>query len=217
MPVRYLSAQEAADLDEHLMSGTGGWQLGQLMELAGLSVACCAFRLLKRPGSRVLVIAGPGNNGGDGLVAARHLRLFGHIPEVVYPKRKQGLYEGLVKQLEALKIPVHESWAAPSRHDLIVDAIFGFSFKGNVRAPFDSIIRRLATETAPVLAVDCPSSWDIENGRPHSPDCGHDYLPDALISLSAPKRCSEGFTGRHFLGGRFLSEEFLKQYGLPHK
>jgi hydroxyethylthiazole kinase-like uncharacterized protein yjeF len=53
----------------------------QLMELAGLSVAC-AVAAESSVGSRVLVLAGPGNNGGDGLVAARHLHHFGYQVQV---------------------------------------------------------------------------------------------------------------------------------------
>ena len=59
------------------------FSIDQLMELAGLSVAsaiACEYSPRRFP--RVLVIAGPGNNGGDGLVAARHLTHFGHTVQV---------------------------------------------------------------------------------------------------------------------------------------
>ena len=59
------------------------FSVDQLMELAGLSVASainCEYSAEAYP--RVLVIAGPGNNGGDGLVAARHLTHFGHQVQV---------------------------------------------------------------------------------------------------------------------------------------
>jgi hypothetical protein len=61
--------------------GPLGFSVDQLMELAGLSVACAVAAEQRAPG-RVLVLAGPGNNGGDGLVAARHLHHFGHQVEV---------------------------------------------------------------------------------------------------------------------------------------
>lgn len=69
-------------LDEALM-GPLSFSVDQLMELAGLSVASAIqseYSVSRFP--RVLVIAGPGNNGGDGLVAARHLTHFGHSVEV---------------------------------------------------------------------------------------------------------------------------------------
>ena len=74
--------EDAAKIDEELM-GPLGFSVDQLMELAGLSVACSVYAEYP-PSShkRVLVIAGPGNNGGDGLVAARHLYHFGYAVEV---------------------------------------------------------------------------------------------------------------------------------------
>ena len=70
--VTLLGQDAAIALDEDLMR-TPGFSVDQLMELAGLSVAC-AVKDAYPDASSVLVVAGPGNNGGDGLVAARHLR-----------------------------------------------------------------------------------------------------------------------------------------------
>ena len=53
----------------------------------------------------------------------------------------------------------------------------------------------------PVLAVDAPSSWNIETGPPDLGP-GKGFHPDALISLTAPKPLVKWFKGRHFLGGR---------------
>lgn len=69
---------QAKGVDEELM-GPLGFSIDQLMELAGLSVASSI--LAEYPPakfSRILIVAGPGNNGGDGLVAARHLYHFGY-------------------------------------------------------------------------------------------------------------------------------------------
>lgn len=58
------------------------------MELAGLSVSQVIYKVHPlSKGSRVLVACGPGNNGGDGLVAARHLKHYGYKPTIYYPKR----------------------------------------------------------------------------------------------------------------------------------
>lgn len=215
--MKYISAQAAAALDESLMSEEHGWSIDQLMELAGLSVACALQRLTQGDPCRVLIIAGPGNNGGDGLVAARHLKLFGYKPIVYYPKQKAaGIYPRLVKQLRKLNVIVESDQDFKiTGYDYIIDAIFGFSFAGEVRAPFDRIIQELATSATPVLSVDAPSSWHISHGQPERGQVGSDFYPTALISLSAPKPCSEHFRGRHFLGGRFLDEDFMSRYELP--
>jgi NAD(P)H-hydrate epimerase len=110
-----------------------------------------------------IFILGPGNNGGDGLVAARHLFHFGYSPFVVYPKKgKTQLFTNLVDQCLDLDIPIME--ALPDGYDhalsntkLIIDALFGFSFEGPSREPFTSIISNLATSSIPVLSVDIPS------------------------------------------------------------
>jgi hydroxyethylthiazole kinase-like uncharacterized protein yjeF len=87
--------------------GPIGFSVDQLMELAGLSVACAVQKEFE-PGA-VVVVCGPGNNGGDGLVAARHLSLFGFRPEVLYPKPTSvPLYLRLLEQCRAMAIPVHK-------------------------------------------------------------------------------------------------------------
>ena len=102
----------------------------------------------------------------------------------------------------------------------------GFSFTGEVRQPFPPVISALATSPIPVLAVDAPSSWNIETGPPSSKDIeqpiGHNYNPTALISLTAPKPLVKWFVSkptdatkrRHFVGGRFLDKEVAQRYGL---
>ncbi|KAF2703777.1 meiotically up-regulated gene 182 protein [Pleomassaria siparia CBS 279.74] len=215
MALRTLSAKNAAALDQELMS-TGAFSIDQLMELAGLSVSQAVFKLqpISR-GKRVLVACGPGNNGGDGLVAARHLFHYGYQPTVYYPKQsKNELYQRLAKQLKDLKVPFTEDFpSALQQTDHIVDAIFGFSFSGQVREPFPKVIEALRDTKLPVLAVDAPSSWNIESGPPDDGP-GKDFMPEALISLTAPKPLVKWFKGRHFLGGRFLSPEMAEKYGL---
>lgn len=74
---------------------TGAFSIDQLMELAGLSVSQALFKLQPlSKGKKILVACGPGNNGGDGLVAARHLFHYGYQPTVYYPKQsKNELYQ----------------------------------------------------------------------------------------------------------------------------
>ena len=64
-----------------------------------------------------------------------------------------------------------------------------------------------------MLAVDAPSSWDIESGPPEE-EPGKGYMPKYLISLTAPKPLVKWFKGRHFVGGRFLGSEVAEKYGL---
>jgi len=87
--MKYISQALAQRIDLDLMS-TGGYSLAQLMELAGLGVAQSIHsEYPPLTHNNVLLLCGPGNNGGDGLVAARHLKLFGYAPEIVYPKKPE--------------------------------------------------------------------------------------------------------------------------------
>ena len=223
--VTYLSQRQAAEIDNTLM-GPLGFSVDQLMELAGLSVATSIAEVYK-PGeyNRVLVICGPGNNGGDGLVAARHLHHFGYKPSVCYPKRTpKPLYEGLVTQLEALSIPFLSVEDLPSDlssdFSILIDAMFGFSFHGSPRPPFDDLIQRFVTlqnynQSGPkrsvIVSVDIPSGWHVEEGDIN----GIGLQPDMLISLTAPKLCAKKFSGpHHFLGGRFVPPAIAEKYKL---
>ncbi|TKX24955.1 NAD(P)H-hydrate epimerase [Elsinoe australis] len=218
MALRTLSPKSAAALDAELM-GPMSYTIDQLMELAGLSVASCLPSLAPASTSpRVLIACGPGNNGGDGLVAARHLHHFGYRPTLYYPKQgKAEIYGRLLKQLQDLRVPrVDDFRAALDDADVVVDAVFGFSFSGEVREPFGGVIEALEGlrgKGKKVLAVDAPSSWNIEGGPPERGP-GSGYMPDALISLTAPKPLVKWFKGRHFVGGRFLSRDVAEKYGI---
>uniref|UniRef100_A0A8C4NIZ6 NAD(P)H-hydrate epimerase n=1 Tax=Eptatretus burgeri TaxID=7764 RepID=A0A8C4NIZ6_EPTBU len=207
--VRGPSQEEAQSIDQELFS-TAGFSVDQLMELAGLSCATAVARAFPldtdtTKGRTVLVVCGPGNNGGDGLVCARHLKLFGYEPTVFYPKRpKKPLFQGLVTQCHTMEISfldvLPQAEALSRTFSLVVDAIFGFGFSGEVREPFQSILSTICAATIPVASIDVPSGWDVEIGG-----SSHDLNPDVLISLTAPKRCTRNFHGRlHFLGGRFV-------------
>ncbi|KAI7867591.1 YjeF N-terminal domain-like protein [Spinellus fusiger] len=201
-------------IDEELMSASGGFSIDQLMELAGLSVAQAVQKTYPvETYPRVLVCVGPGNNGGDGLVAARHLYHFGFKPSLYYPKQpKREPYQRLLRQCENLDIPIHNI-SFPmhlSASDVVVDAVFGFSFHGTVREPFVEVIQAFEETTKPVLSVDIPSGWDVEKG----PVSGSSFQPHVLVSLTAPKLCANHFKGEHhYLGGRFVPPLLAKKYG----
>ncbi|KAI9374245.1 YjeF N-terminal domain-containing protein [Aspergillus egyptiacus] len=217
MSLKAINSKDAASLDQDLME-SGGWSLDQLMELAGLSVSQAVYRVHPpAAGKNILVICGPGNNGGDGLVAARHLAQYGYTPSIYYPKEgKKDLYARLKTQLQNHSVPFINPTEFPSalqKTDMIVDAIFGFSFGGPLREPFGDIISAIEKSKKPVLAVDAPSSWDIESGPPKEGP-GSGFMPEYLISLTAPKPCVKFFRGRHFIGGRFLTRGVAEKFGL---
>lgn len=83
----FLSQDDAKNFDKWLMSPNGAsFSLPQLMELAGLTVSMIITKYYPQPNTKNVFIAiGPGNNGGDGLVAARHLAIFNYSVTVYIP------------------------------------------------------------------------------------------------------------------------------------
>uniref|UniRef100_A0A914GVZ9 NAD(P)H-hydrate epimerase n=1 Tax=Globodera rostochiensis TaxID=31243 RepID=A0A914GVZ9_GLORO len=216
--MKFLRQQEAIDIDRELFS-TYGFSVDQLMELAGLSCAQAISDIFKR--GEVLILAGPGNNGGDGFVCARHLKHFGYSPSILYPKpSKNELMQRLTCQVESVGIPFLTSF--PNENSLahfecIVDALFGFSFRPPIREPFNEILKRVerAQNRVPIVSIDIPSGWDVEKGPPEEGSDLPILSPLALISLTAPKQCAQHFKGRHhFLGGRFVPPALMKKFGL---
>ena len=155
-------------------------------------------------------------------MAARHLHHFGYQSVAIcVPKATdKPLFVGLRRQCASLGLPFLEPDAVLTppalrqRYDLVVDALFGFSFKGPVRPPFDALLRQLSAapgDGGPAVAsVDVPSGWDVD--ADDLPAGG--LRPDLLVSLTAPKLCARAFRGRHWLGGRFVPPAIRERFAL---
>ncbi|KAL1500877.1 hypothetical protein ABEB36_006302 [Hypothenemus hampei] len=212
--VKLLGQQEAINIDIELFNDYK-YSVDQLMELAGLSCAVAIAKCYSQDiiaNKTVLICCGPGNNGGDGLVCARHLKLFNYNPIIYYPKQtNKELYQNLTHQCRSMNIPVVQTLPTTTDCGLIVDALFGFSFKPPVRPDFLPVIDLMKSTSIPIASVDIPSGWDVENGEPE----GGGIKPDLLISLTAPKKCAAHFKGRfHYLGGRFVPPGLAEKYQL---
>lgn len=139
-----------------------------LMQRAGLAVARLALAVAPHA-QRIWVAAGPGNNGGDGLVAALHLQRWQRQVQVTLLGDAQGLpadAADALRQAQAAGVPI--STALPDRvaADLCLDALLGL---GATRPPAGAIAQAIATlngQPAPVLAVDLPSGLGADTGWP---------------------------------------------------
>lgn len=154
---KFLNQEEAINIDQELFTKYK-YSVDQLMELAGLScahaIAKC-YPVEKFCQHKVLVCCGPGNNGGDGLVCARHLQLYGYNTVVYYPKQTDNdLYKNLKHQCISMNIPVVTELTNMAEFEctyrLIVDALFGFSFKPPVRETFVPIINIMKSTKIPI-------------------------------------------------------------------
>ncbi|MBA2336737.1 MAG: NAD(P)H-hydrate dehydratase [Acidimicrobiia bacterium] len=135
-----------------------------LMDRAGHAVALAAVRMGAGYGRRVTILAGPGNNGGDGYVAARHLRRRG-VATTVRPfgtPRPGSVAAGAKDAAIAAGVPVTDD---PPPADLVIDAVFGGGFRG----PMDAAAVAAVDPAATVLAVDIPSGVDAATGAVAGP------------------------------------------------
>ena len=125
------------------------------MELAGLACAHAVAKVYPKVSqSPVLIVAGPGNNGGDGLVMARHLHQLGYTAHVHYPRQTdKQLYRDLVQQARMSDVVFLDSMPdnISSSYSLVVDCVFGFSFKPPVRPQFSPILSSLSTLNIPLV------------------------------------------------------------------
>jgi hydroxyethylthiazole kinase-like uncharacterized protein yjeF len=191
-----------------------------LMEEAGRAVAAVALAMLggsadRRPGL-VLVLAGPGNNGGDGHVAARHLAALGVRSAValVSGEPRPATRDSVVNwdaldgldAVERLHVPgahdAHMLLHGIERAGLVIDALLGTGVQGTLREPILSAVEvclRAGAAGVPVLAVDTPTAVDPTSGAPSDPV----VRADVTITFHRPRTGLLTRTGSR-LAGRVL-------------
>jgi hydroxyethylthiazole kinase-like uncharacterized protein yjeF len=135
-----------------------------LMERAGLAVAREAARLARTRG-RIVVLCGPGGNGGDGFVAARCLAGWGYPTQVYLLGEKSALREDAAEMAARWSGGVHAAEAfSTDGADLIIDALYGAGLSRDVDGLAADCIGRINHGPGKVLAVDVPSGLDGETG-----------------------------------------------------
>ncbi len=136
----------------------------ELMESAGRAVAELARKLVP-PGSRVLVLCGPGNNGGDGFVAARHLKRASYDVRLHLLGDKAALKGDAAEMARRWDGPVRamDPDAVESMH-LVIDAMFGAGLSRPLDGVAASVVEAVNALGMPVIAVDVPSGLDGSTG-----------------------------------------------------
>ncbi len=159
--IELLTTAEMAEADRlTIASGKSGIEL---MENAGRAVADAVCRVLE--GRRVVVVAGPGNNGGDGFVAARILAERGHPTRVSFVGEKARLRGDAARAAERWRGPFEQaSPGAIPEKELVIDAVFGAGLDREVEGLPRAVISAMNTSSAPVIAVDLPSGINGTTG-----------------------------------------------------
>lgn len=211
-----VNAQEMRELDRQTIQDLGIPAV-VLMEVAGRAVAQ-EVKKRARAGSCVTILAGHGNNGGDGLVAARHLALAGyetHIWLIGKTERMGADVRRFWEVCERLSLPTHVYSAAKAnecrfqleRSDIVIDGLLGTGITGDVRPPMRQVIDMLNRSHVPlVVAVDVPSGVDTDSGK---------VLAEAVrahctVTFAFPKWC-------HYLApaAELTGELIVADIGIP--
>ena len=190
-----------------------------MMENAGHGIADYAVGRFSKglANKQVVAVCGTGNNGGDGFVAARHLARHSKIDVVLLGSSDQIKSEEakmnwtIIKNMaDSIRIEeCGEKISAKSLQkiqdaDIIIDAIFGTGIRGEILEPYSSAIRAINSSDAFRLAVDVPSGYDPNTGKPHD-IC---VVADSTVTFH---RLKVGMTRRN----RYTGCVHLELIGIP--
>jgi hydroxyethylthiazole kinase-like uncharacterized protein yjeF len=171
-----------------------------LMERAGLAAAELARDLVADSRRPVLVLAGPGNNGGDAFVVARHLKQWWHRVSVVFTGDRSKLSSDACAALDAWHASGGETLtdhAGEKSFSLIVDGLFGIGLERELARRYADLIDAINTSGAQVLALDIPSGLHADSGRVLGCAVRAQHtvtfiaLKPGLLTLDGPDHCGE--------------------------
>ena len=192
--MKLLTAKQMRELDRMAIEDRGIPSL-DLMERAGLGVADEVMALVDKEAGDVVVVVGPGNNGGDGLVAARHLLTAGYSVVVLMLSSSSSLspdsranWELLAPMTtkiftvgDAISLVTHRP--SMMRASCIVDAVLGTGLNKDVRGLAASAIDAMNSSGAPIVAVDIPSGLSADTGFA----LGRAVVSELTVTFGLPK------------------------------
>jgi len=173
-----------------------------LMENAGRATATLAARMLQGTtiGKRVACLVGGGNNGGNGMVAARHLANWGADVKVIVGTTKDKMKDIPLEQLHIL-----EKMGVPI---LSTDGLIGYGLEGNPRDRIAMIIKDANASGRPILGLDLPSGMNATTGEAYDP-C---IKATTTLTLALPKT---GFLAPGALP--YVGDLYLADISIPRK
>ncbi|MBI4178108.1 NAD(P)H-hydrate dehydratase [bacterium] len=173
MSLELLSAGQMRAADRAAIDGMNIPSL-KLMEAAGAAVAQEALKMIRKKRGRIAVFCGKGNNGGDGLVAARRLSRRGHAVTVIltvntFSPDAAAQWKRLPKRVAILRAGSadgrREAMVVAGKSDLVIDALFGTGLSQPLKSSIRKLVEDINRLGRPVLAVDIPSGIDASTGQ----------------------------------------------------
>jgi NAD(P)H-hydrate epimerase len=190
--MRLVTAEQMRAIDRETIDNEG-ISGPELMENAGRGIASEIFydHIEEGEQTRVIVVCGKGNNGGDGFVVARYVQEAEVSVEVYFLGPAEGLSDDAAlnyRRASELGIRITEIKAAanlpdPANCDIVVDAVFGTGFEAAPRGTAKDVIEWINRQDAEIIAVDIPSGLNADNGQ-HE---GAVVEADSTYTLALPK------------------------------
>ena len=204
-----ITTQQMKEVD-HLTVEKFGIQLLQMMENAGRNLAELSRRLLKNAilEKHVIVAVGKGNNGGGGMVAARHLYNWGaRVTVLLESEELSGTPAIQWTILNKLLIEKKTGEAAlqclsSTKADLVIDALIGYGLSGKPRGLTARMIEKINALSVPVISLDVPSGLDATTGEIHDL-C---IRATATMTLALPKTGLVKPEARNVVGALYLAD-----------
>jgi len=173
--IRALSLEAFREMDYYAVNNYH-LPVEMMMESAGLQLARLTTSVAG-PGTRVLVAAGPGNNGGGALVAARRLEAWGYKVHLEVPIKP---HESMIRNQLNRAIAYGAEKELSKEYDIVLDGLFGFGQHLPLPAEIEFLIERLNEMTAVRISLDIPTGISAD-------DQGIRFKADKVLTVAAPK------------------------------
>jgi len=182
----------------------------QMMENAGRNIAVFSRQNLGIENKKIAILCGKGNNGGDGLSAARFLANWEADVTCIMAERDLNEHSNHhMKILKKINVkilwPDDDSANIIEEADLLIDALLGYNLDGDPRDNYASLIQ-LANANENILAVDIPTGLDADTGTPYNPCIRASWT----LTLALPKK---GLLEDH--AKEYVGELWLCDLGIP--
>ena len=162
-----ISTSKMRELED--LSEKNGISKLQLMKNAGLGLYNEINKQFDLSDKKILIVCGSGNNGGDGFVLARYLKINGNEVKVLFLgkenklKKESGYNYNLLK--ENLTDVLAEDYSLIENSDIIIDAMLGTGVQGKIREPFSTVIDLINNSKKFVIVVDIPTGLNPDTGE----------------------------------------------------
>lgn len=207
--VPYLNTDQMIEVDRAMVEDFGITLL-QMMENAGRSLAYLSTKrfLDNSPiGKKIVLLSGPGGNGGGVMTCARHLHNVGADLSIYATKPVNEMSPAAAHQgkiLQELELPIFTGLLPESsiNPDLIIDGLIGYGLQGGPRGPAAEYIRWVNQQSSPVLSLDTPSGINTTTGEVYDPA----VRADATMTLALPKLGMQSTSAIPFVGELYLAD-----------